>query len=240
MLIYHSYQIISSINHGKCTVQPWRSIVWMMSSNAIHGSGTRLRGNLIWIMQIYSRLNSNDNNMDGHRYRVYVIAGRLEFRTAINFTVQIRISRGGFANVSFRYPPCEIHIWIIEIQNEVTPIRIDTYLNCWFIYHDYKKTRPNKETPYTFEFSSSIVLWGGCMINHRIQRSYVFKRRWNFNPITGIFIQENNIQNFVCKMLAIFPVSVCYYNMTVWILARKEINFSMAAGLIRLHMPGVK
>ena len=31
-----------------------------------------------------------------------------------------------------------------------------------------------------------------------------------------------------------------YYNMTVWILARKEINFSMAAGLIRLHMPGVK
>ena len=33
---------------------------------------------------------------------------------------------------------------------------------------------------------------------------------------------------------------VTYYNMTVWILARKEINFSMAAGLIRLHMPGVK
>ena len=31
-----------------------------------------------------------------------------------------------------------------------------------------------------------------------------------------------------------------HYNMTVWILARKEINFSMAAGLIRLHMPGVK
>ena len=30
------------------------------------------------------------------------------------------------------------------------------------------------------------------------------------------------------------------YNMTVWILARKDINFSMAAGLIRLHMPGVK
>ena len=30
------------------------------------------------------------------------------------------------------------------------------------------------------------------------------------------------------------------YNMTVWILARNDINFSMAAGLIRLHMPGVK
>ena len=31
-----------------------------------------------------------------------------------------------------------------------------------------------------------------------------------------------------------------YYNMTVWILARNDINLSMAAGLIRLHMPGVK
>ena len=30
------------------------------------------------------------------------------------------------------------------------------------------------------------------------------------------------------------------YNMTVWILAWNDINFSMAAGLIRLHMPGVK
>ena len=27
------------------------------------------------------------------------------------------------------------------------------------------------------------------------------------------------------------------YNMTVWILARNDINFSMTAGLIRLHMP---
>ena len=33
---------------------------------------------------------------------------------------------------------------------------------------------------------------------------------------------------------------ICNYTMTVWILARKEIIFSMAAGLIRLHMPGVK
>ena len=33
---------------------------------------------------------------------------------------------------------------------------------------------------------------------------------------------------------------VMNYNMTVWILARNDINFSMAAGLIRLHMPGVK
>ena len=31
-----------------------------------------------------------------------------------------------------------------------------------------------------------------------------------------------------------------YYNMTVWILAGYYISFTIAAGLIRLHMPGVK
>ena len=30
------------------------------------------------------------------------------------------------------------------------------------------------------------------------------------------------------------------YNMTVWILAVNYISFTIAAGLIRLHMPGVK
>ena len=43
--------------------------------------------------------------------------------------------------------------------------------------------------------------------------------------------------NFLCESLVGI---VANYNMTVWILARKEINFPMAAGLIRLHMPGVK
>ena len=31
-----------------------------------------------------------------------------------------------------------------------------------------------------------------------------------------------------------------YYNMTVWIWAGNYISFTIAAGLIRLHMPGVK
>ena len=31
-----------------------------------------------------------------------------------------------------------------------------------------------------------------------------------------------------------------YYNMTVWILAENYISFTIEAGLIRLHMPGVK
>ena len=35
-------------------------------------------------------------------------------------------------------------------------------------------------------------------------------------------------------------VNVTYYNMTVWILAGNYISFTIAAGLIRLHMPGVK
>ena len=33
---------------------------------------------------------------------------------------------------------------------------------------------------------------------------------------------------------------VWYYNMTVWILAGNYSSFTIAAGLIRLHMPGVK
>ena len=40
--------------------------------------------------------------------------------------------------------------------------------------------------------------------------------------------------------IIILVTFIKYYNMTVWILARNDINFSMAAGLIRLHMPGVK
>ena len=31
-----------------------------------------------------------------------------------------------------------------------------------------------------------------------------------------------------------------YHNMTVWILAGNDINFSLATGLIRLHMPSIK
>ena len=46
----------------------------------------------------------------------------------------------------------------------------------------------------------------------------------------------------IYKYIYIYAVDITVdnYNMTVWILARKEINLSMAAGLIRLQMPGVK
>ena len=36
------------------------------------------------------------------------------------------------------------------------------------------------------------------------------------------------------------PCYDVYYNMTVWILAENYISFTIAVGLIRLHMPGVK
>ena len=36
------------------------------------------------------------------------------------------------------------------------------------------------------------------------------------------------------------PVIVINDNMTVWILAGNYISFAITAGLIRLHMPGVK
>ena len=38
----------------------------------------------------------------------------------------------------------------------------------------------------------------------------------------------------------ITPVNRIYYDMTVWILAGNYISFTIAAGLIKLQMPGVK
>ena len=44
----------------------------------------------------------------------------------------------------------------------------------------------------------------------------------------------------VLSTKSIVPPLVSNYNMTVWILAGNYISFTIAAGLIRLHMPGVK
>ena len=38
----------------------------------------------------------------------------------------------------------------------------------------------------------------------------------------------------------VMTVFIFDFNMTVWILAGNYISFTIAAGLIRLHMPGVK
>ena len=84
-------------------------------------------------------------------------------------------------------------------------------------------------------------------------RNPVNKFQWNSYQNSIIFYQENAFEIVVCpsggrfvqgKLLNYIPLFymdiITYYNMTVWILARNDINFSMAAGLIRLHMPGVK
>ena len=48
-------------------------------------------------------------------------------------------------------------------------------------------------------------------------------------------LASNN--NDACKA---YKCIVVYYNMAVWILVGNYISFTIAAGLIRLHMPGVK
>ena len=42
------------------------------------------------------------------------------------------------------------------------------------------------------------------------------------------------------EILQFYIVIIIYYNMTVWIWAGNYISFTIAVGLIRLHMPSVK
>ena len=69
--------------------------------------------------------------------------------------------------------------------------------------------------------------------------------QWEQNAHYGLWapnlLQHNNHKT---KQEAYLPFNgvglVLYYNMTVWILAGNYISFTIAAGLIRLHMPVVK
>ena len=48
-------------------------------------------------------------------------------------------------------------------------------------------------------------------------------------------------QPFIKQLPESLMLSIArYYNMTVWILAGNYISITIAAGLIMLHMPGVK
>ena len=72
----------------------------------------------------------------------------------------------------------------------------------------------------------------------------------NRNNIHFVYCRKSNLYMYV--VICIIQTCDIYnnkqdcvqliviYNMTVWILARNDVNFSIAAGLIRLHMPGVK
>ena len=44
----------------------------------------------------------------------------------------------------------------------------------------------------------------------------------------------------ICIFAVIIGASIIGYNMTVWIWVGNSISFSIAADLIRLHMPDVK
>ena len=54
-----------------------------------------------------------------------------------------------------------------------------------------------------------------------------------------IFVDDNYI-NSVTLWLNKQKRVVPHINMTVWIVAENYISFTIEAGLIRLHMPGVK
>ena len=51
---------------------------------------------------------------------------------------------------------------------------------------------------------------------------------------------EGKIWDVFCDLSFTSYMAVLYYNMIVWILAGNYISFTIAAGLIRLHMSGVK
>ena len=54
----------------------------------------------------------------------------------------------------------------------------------------------------------------------------------------GVYCEEFE-ENWPCyKGTTLYTIDHC--NITVWILAGNYISFTIAAGLIRLHMPGVK
>ena len=63
--------------------------------------------------------------------------------------------------------------------------------------------------------------------NHTVAQFTLYHDLWSGHPRMPVFTYFEN------KL-------VWYYNMTVWILAGNYISFTIAAGLIRLHMPGVK
>ena len=58
------------------------------------------------------------------------------------------------------------------------------------------------------------------------------------NPCYLAYVSRMMIM--MIMMIMIMMILEKYYDMTVWILAWNYISFTIAAGLIRLHMPGVK
>ena len=63
----------------------------------------------------------------------------------------------------------------------------------------------------------------------------------NEYELSNTFASADDLNMMCLKTVNLeIPINICYYNMTVWILAGNYISFTIAAGLIRLHMPGVK
>ena len=79
---------------------------------------------------------------------------------------------------------------------------------------------------YRYHFSDwSYFQWVQIYIELRFSHEWIWLK-------CDVFVSKNVFVMQRCKKND--------YNMTVWILAGNYISFTIAAGLIRLHMPGVK
>ena len=88
--------------------------------------------------------------------------------------------------------------------------------------------------------------WSETYFRQDLFPSYLFFRR-QFHAIVIFRLKSISDQDsgslprfFGEFIYAKLSIMVSYYNMTVWILVGNYISFTIAAGLIRLHMPGVK
>ena len=96
-------------------------------------------------------------------------------------------------------------------------------------------------TSHEFSIYSSPMLsylWYSIWLTGILSRKLHFTvYLWHTRPLKLIIRQCLAVPD---DMFGSSRLCVVYYNMTVLILARNDINFTMAARLIRLHMPGVK
>ena len=112
--------------------------------------------------------------------------------------------------------------WITyDRKTRVRAVETHTYLGGCTI-----KARHEKKT---LSISVYIVFGvdSGCFA--RRVGAFAFPKTWMINHI--LYFMWDIISH---------PCPILYYNTTVWILAGNYISFTIAAGLIRLHMPGVK
>ena len=99
-------------------------------------------------------------------------------------------------------------------------------------------------TDLFYPYTSRIVKWH--IVNH-YYNDFSTVPSWcdQFSTKSSLKTPHMGCVFFVIQILTYFQLHslqcyMQYYDMTVWIWAGNYISFTIAAGLIRLHMPGVK